>query len=109
MVLNPTSQVNFNANQLSFVLDILDPDLDCHAVYISSQGKLKMMNISILATNADLKGIYCGFLNGVEINNLQIAGRFILCPYKTLFFFDKFQHFLKILWPLFMGLGDFNQ
>ena len=87
MVLNPTSQVNFNANQLSFVLDILDPDLDCHAVYISSQGKLKMMNISILATNADLKGIYCGFLNGVEINNLQIAGRFILWPYKTLFFF----------------------
>lgn len=76
LVLNPNSQVNFNAHQLSFVLDILDPDLDSHAIYISSQGKLKMMNISILATNADLKGIYCGYLNGVEISNLQIAGSY---------------------------------
>ena len=82
LVLNPNSQVNFNAHQLSFVLDILDPDLDSHAIYISSQGKLEMMNISILATNADLKGIYCGYLNGVEIRNLQIAGIYhsdILC------------------------------
>ena len=33
-----------------------------------------MTNVSILATNADLKGIYCDFMKKVIIKNIQIAG-----------------------------------
>ena len=35
IVVNPSSQVNFKVDQLSFVLDILDQDLESHAIYIS--------------------------------------------------------------------------
>ena len=35
IVVNPSSQVNFKVDQLSFVLDILDQDLESHAIFIS--------------------------------------------------------------------------
>ena len=74
IVVNPKSTIDFKCHQSTFILDFLDPDLDSHAIFISSQGKVQLMNVSIIAGNADLKGIYCEFLEEIDAKNVQISG-----------------------------------
>ena len=107
IVVNPSSQVNFKVDQLSFVLDILDQDLESHAIYIS---RYVLKNISpcifTLFPNLYFYQITCGFLVYIRMWNTFIGLKAIFY-YLTNFFGDPFPDMsfqtmknfpLKLLW-----------